>query len=275
MLHVFKDAAHVVDVIGSAVPWILPYREPLRHLLADRSCFGASADGEPCSAIHGLQAARRAATLTCWGAGPEAWRQWSAAIVALRARFHRDPGADRLLSWLAYADFSDHSFVQSVDFGTLELPGGGSFARTTFAGDAWFSDVNFCGRVDFCGTRFLSAASFENSRFAGGADFRDVVFLQSARFTSSSAHRDMTFRDAEFCKDAWFRYSQFFGPLDFPKARIGGEAGFGNCLYAQDVDFSHVEFRDNAGFEQSTFGQGLVRARLVQSPRPIRKIYLP
>jgi predicted O-methyltransferase YrrM len=236
-------------MIIDAEPWAGPYREDLRCLLLGPSHGLGAACGLPAA----FEAARHRATIARWNAGANAWRRWTENIGALRARFERQAGAERLFAWLGFADFSDHCFPDCVDLGTLELPLGASFARAKFADDAWFANVKFRGRTDFCGAQFLSRVSFENSHFEGEADFRGTVFLQSARFTSVCAYKAMSFRDAEFCMDAWFRYSRFRGQCDFSKVQIGGEAGFGNCLYAQDVDFSDAEFCDNAGFEQSIF----------------------
>jgi hypothetical protein len=259
MLHVIKSPARAFDMIVDAEPWAIPYREALRGRLADPS--GPPADEPDTPAIEGFEAARRRASIARWEAGADTWRRWTQRIGALRARFQAEAGAERLLAWLGFADFSDHSFADAVDFGTLQFPAAVSFARASFAGDAWFADVRFRGRADFGGAHFLRRASFENSRFEDDADFRDVAFAQEARFTAVHACQGMTFRNAKFSGDAWFRYSQFLGPLDLSQARIGGEAGFGNCLYAGDVDISAAEFRDNAGFEQSIFSGKVSFAR--------------
>ncbi len=175
MLHVIKSPARAFDMIIDAEPWAVPYREALRGRLNEPS--GTPADDRGTPAIEGFEAARRRASIARWDAGADTWRRWTQRIGALRARFQREVGAERLLAWLGFADFSDHCFADAVDFGTLELPAGVSFARASFAGDAWFADLHFHGRADFQAAQFLSRASFENSRFERNADFRHVVFF--------------------------------------------------------------------------------------------------
>ncbi len=248
MLQIGETFARFDGALVDLAPWALPFREALYRPQTDPA------------AAAGFRAARAGATLARWNAGPKAWRQWTQRIAGLEARFAHEEEAARFLGLICFADFSEQRFAW-VDFGTLELPFGGSFAGAVFAGDAWFADARFRGPVDFHSAQFFSDVSFENSRFEGPADFRDAIFLKSARFISICACRSTSFRDAEFCADVWFRYSRFRSTLDFARARVGGEAGFGDCLYLGDADFSQAEFLDNAGFEQSVFAGKVSFAR--------------
>ncbi len=260
MLHVVnsavvKSAADSFDPYRRIAPWISGFEEPLRQAMNDASALVTAADTAQWNAalLAGLGDARRRASVARWRQGAAAWQRWADRVRGLQSQLAIDARAERLLAWLAFADFSYQAFPQTVDFTAADLPAGASFEGAQFLCDAWFSGARFGAGANYHGARFCRDACFEQCWFGGPADFQEALFAGSVRATAAVALCGISACKANFGRDLWMRSCQFFGPVEFMQARIAGEAGFGKCTFARDVDFSKVEFCDNASFEESIF----------------------
>ena len=247
-------AAATVARLRDIAPWIAGFEKPLRDAIAATAALTDAAQPEALCAeiVEGLGEARRLASLQRWREGPAEWRRWAESVHRLQSQLAIDTRAERLLAWLAFADFSHQAFPQMVDFCALEFPAGASFAGAQFLADVWFSRARFGGPADFRGVRFCRDAFFEQAWFKAQADFCNAIFFGSARLSACIALSGISAERSEFGGDLWIRASQFFGPVNFVQSRISGEAGFGACSF-HDVDFSRAEFLDNAGFEELHF----------------------
>ena len=89
------------------------------------------------------------------------------------------------------ADFTDATFVETVDFGRVDL-GACDFTRATFEGtaefedalldgDAWFRRATFADEAHFSEVTFAEDATFESARFEAPANFRGTEFRGGAR----------------------------------------------------------------------------------------------
>jgi hypothetical protein len=223
MLHIVKSTTDNFDPYRAIAPWIDGFEEPLRHAMNDAAALVTAADTAEWNGVlvPGLGAARRQASVARWRQGATAWRRWVGEVRGLRSKLAIDARAERLLAWLAFADFSYQAFPQAENFNGVEFPAGASFESAQFLDDAWFSGARFGGRANFRGARFCRDAFFEQSWFEGQADFQEAMFAGSVRLTAAVALAGIAARKAHFGSDLWMRSSQFFGPVAFAQARIG------------------------------------------------------
>jgi len=178
------------------------------------------------------------------------------------------------------ASFVDATFVETADFGRVEL-GAADFSRVTFEGtvefedarldgDAWFREATFADEAYFSEVTFAEDATFESARFEAPADFRGTEFRGGARTLADDVRFvDATFAagvdfsqaeirysnlaDATFEGDARFQETWFNADADFVGATFEGQADFDEVRFVEDVDFSEATFEGQAVFRGAEF----------------------
>ncbi len=102
--------------------------------------------------------------------GAAAWRHWADGVRGPQSQIAIDTRAERLLAWLALADFSCQAFPRAVDFSAADLP-----AVASFAGAAVFEHASFGRHAQFEHARFAATLRFKAARFFGTCHFDDAM----------------------------------------------------------------------------------------------------
>ena len=169
------------------------------------------------------------------GGWPELTDQEKESIEAL-ASSHGYPKFDS-----NYMDFSDHIFLDNIDFSGLILVHS-NFRGARFLHRALFKKARFDTTGDFSNTQFDKGADFDQAHFKAQAFFGGVQFKGPTNFTRTKFICGASFGHAYF-EFAWFDYAQF------------SERGFPLNMSPEIlVDFTNAKFTSPVSFPQATFG---------------------
>lgn len=129
------------------------------------------------------------------------------------------------------------------------------FYRSTFFGEANFTEFSFYGKANFGKAIFSKKADFAETKFSKEARFEEAIFFEETYFTRATFYRNANFYNTMFYggasfaeasfKDTSFMEATFSKFVDFSCAQTHKRAivSFTNvkCLQPQQVRFHHVD----------------------------------
>jgi len=141
------------------------------------------------------------------------------------------------------ANFSNSAYEKNVIFSTSD-------SRSTYQGEADFTDSTYQGWADFSDSTYEDKAYFRGSTYQGWADFRGSTYQGWADFRGSTYKGRANFSRSIYEDKADFRGSTYQGWAYFCGSTYKGRAYFCGSTYENETDFSGSIF-----YQETYFGE--------------------